>query len=246
MAPRPLVRAEPNGCHATRFLDTDELARLGRALDAREAQWPEAVAAICLLAVTGCRRSEVLNLRWRDIGANAIKLPVAQTGPRAVPLGETAGAPIYALPGKRRPEAYLFPRRAEGRGLGFSRTAGARSARTRSWANRGLHDLRHTAAQARSHVGQNLPRVGKLLGHRRHQTTAGYAHLADVHVVDAAEKVRNIIAGAMAVGAPVDTSLVVCPRKGFTSPAGGRRDCRTPYFREDSRPPCWGHREIEP
>ena len=53
--------------HLARFLDTDELARLGRALDAREAQWSEAVAAIRLLALTGCRRSEVLNLRWRDI-----------------------------------------------------------------------------------------------------------------------------------------------------------------------------------
>ena len=29
-----------------RFLDADELARLGRALDANEARWPEAVAAI--------------------------------------------------------------------------------------------------------------------------------------------------------------------------------------------------------
>ena len=46
-----------------RFLDADELARLGRALEAHEARWPEAVAAIRLLALTGCRRSEVLNLR---------------------------------------------------------------------------------------------------------------------------------------------------------------------------------------
>ncbi|MCY4097721.1 MAG: integrase, partial [Rhodospirillales bacterium] len=39
-----------------RFLDTDEMARLGRALDAHEARRPEAVAAIRLLALTGCRR----------------------------------------------------------------------------------------------------------------------------------------------------------------------------------------------
>ena len=54
--------------HFARFLDADELARLGRALDTGKAEWPEAVAAIRLLALTGCRRSEVLNLRWRDIG----------------------------------------------------------------------------------------------------------------------------------------------------------------------------------
>ena len=65
-----------------RFLDADELARLGRALDDREAQWPEAIAAIRLLALTGCRRSEVLNLRWRDIGPDAINLRDSKTGPR--------------------------------------------------------------------------------------------------------------------------------------------------------------------
>ena len=46
--------------------------------------------------------------------------------------------------------------------------------------------------------GENLPLVGKLLGHRRHRTTAGYAHLVDAHLVGAAEKVEHIIARAMA------------------------------------------------
>ena len=45
--------------------------------------------------------------------------------------------------------------------------------------------------------GENLPLVGKLLGNRRHSTTAGYAHLADIHLVETAEKVGSIIAGAM-------------------------------------------------
>ena len=62
------------------FLDIEELARLGRTLDAHEARWPEAVAAIRLLTLTGCRRNEVLNLRWRDIGAEAINLPDSKTG----------------------------------------------------------------------------------------------------------------------------------------------------------------------
>ena len=78
------IRKNPRN-NIARFLDADELARLGRALDARKPRWPEAVAAIRLLALTGCRRSEVLNLRWRDIGGDAINLPDSKTGPRAVP-----------------------------------------------------------------------------------------------------------------------------------------------------------------
>ncbi len=110
------IRRNP-GRNIARFLDAEELARLGRALDANEAPWPETVAAVRLLALTGCRRSEVLNLRWRNIGADALNLDDSKTGPRAVPLGEAARALIEALPGPRDPDACLFPRHAEGRGV---------------------------------------------------------------------------------------------------------------------------------
>ena len=42
--------------------------------------------------------------------------------------------------------------------------------------------------------GKNLPLVGKQLGHRRHNTTADYAHLADAHLVEAAEQIASRIA----------------------------------------------------
>ena len=155
-----------------RFLDTDGLERLGRALDAREAEWPEAVAAIRLLALTGCRRSEVLNRRWRDIGDDAIKVRDSKTGPRNVPLGKAARAHIAALPGARDPDAFLFPRYAEGRGQ-YSLIACWRAVCADAKLGRlRLHDLRHTMASQAVMAGENLPQVGKLLGHRRHRTKA--------------------------------------------------------------------------
>ena len=190
------IRKNPRK-NVARFLDADELARLGCVLDANEARWPDTVAAIRLLALTGCRRSEVLNLRWRDIGADALNLSDSKTGRRSVPLGEAARAHIAALPGARDPGAFVFPRHAEGKGLWVLtncwRTvcADARLGRLR------LHDLRHTAASQAIMAGENLPLVGKLLGHRRHRTTAGYAHLDDAHLVEAAEKVGTLIAEAM-------------------------------------------------
>ena len=180
-----------------RFLDAEELARLGRALDANEAHWPQAVAAIRLLALTGCRRSEVLNLRWRDIGTDAINLPDSKTGPRAVPLGEAARAHIAALSGARDPDAFLFPRHAEGKGLWVLTNCWRTACANAKLGRLRLHDLRHTAASQAVMAGENLPLVGKLLGHRRHETTAGYAHLADGHLVEAAEKVGSVIARAM-------------------------------------------------
>ena len=180
-----------------RFLDTDELARLGRALDAHEARWPEAVAAIRLLALTGCRRSEVLNLRWRNIGADALNLEDSKTGPRAVPLGKAARALIETLPGARDPDAFLFPRHAEGRGIWILTNCWRTACADAKLGRLRLHDLRHTAASQAVMAGETLPLVGKLLGHRRHRTTAGYAHLDDAHLVEAAEKVGGCIAKSM-------------------------------------------------
>ena len=172
-----------------RFLDADELARLGRTLDANEARWPEAVAAIRLLALTGCQRSEVLNLRWRDIAEDAINLGDSKTGPRAVPLGETAWAHVTALSGARKADAFLFPRHAEGKGI-WVLTAGGRPAPM-------LGSAYYTAVSQTVMAGENLPLVSKLLGHRRHRTTVGYAHPADVYLVEVAEKVGTNVASAM-------------------------------------------------
>ena len=145
-----------------RFLDADELARLGRALDAHEAQWPEAVAAIRLLALTGCRRSEVLNLRWRDIGADAINLRDAKTGPRAVPLGEAVREHIEALPGELMANAFLFSRYAEGRGQYSLATCWRTVCADATLGRLRLHDLRHTAASHAVMSGEDLPLVGLL------------------------------------------------------------------------------------
>lgn len=48
-------------------------------------------------------------------------------------------------------------------------------------------------------TGENLPLVGKLLRRKRHRTWAGCAYLLDGHLVRAAEKVGNIVAGAMVI-----------------------------------------------
>ena len=50
-----------------RFLTPEELRRLGRVLRDAEADssvWPPAIAALRLLVLTGCRKSESLTLRW--------------------------------------------------------------------------------------------------------------------------------------------------------------------------------------
>ncbi len=60
-----------------------------------------------------------------------------------------------------------------------------------------LPDLCHTTASHAIMSGENLTLVGTLLGHLRHRTTADYAHLADGHLIEAAERIGAIITEAM-------------------------------------------------
>ena len=115
-----------------RFLDADELAQLGRALEKHEARWPEAVAAIRLLALTGCRRGKVLDLRWRDIDPDAPNLTDSKTGAArgAARRGRPRTSGRSSATATRTPSCCRTMRAV--RATIRSGTACARSARTQS------------------------------------------------------------------------------------------------------------------
>lgn len=79
----------------TRFLSHEEVRRLHRALDryahARPSRARQA-DIIRLLLLTGCRKSEIVTLRWQDVDGDAINLADAKTGPRRVVLNAPARA----------------------------------------------------------------------------------------------------------------------------------------------------------
>ena len=74
-----------------RFLTREELARLGAALRVAPAERlasTHAAAAIRLLVLTGCRRNEILGLRWDDLNfeTGEMRLSDSKTGTRMLPL----------------------------------------------------------------------------------------------------------------------------------------------------------------
>ena len=78
-----------------RFLSETELAKLADALARLEAEHrlsPTAAAAIRLLLLSGCRKSEILSLRWEwvDIERGVLRLPDSKTGAKVVPLAAAA------------------------------------------------------------------------------------------------------------------------------------------------------------
>lgn len=56
-----------------------------------------------------------------------------------------------------------------------------------------IHDLRNSFASRALAPEESLPMIGKLLGHRRAQTTARYAHLARESVKEAAARIAASI-----------------------------------------------------
>ena len=60
-----------------------------------------------------------------------------------------------------------------------------------------IHDLRHSFASRALALGESLTMIGKLLGHRKVQTTARYAHLARESVKTSAARIAESIAADM-------------------------------------------------
>ena len=89
------------GCE--RFLSEEEFRRLGRVLGEVEAEGKvcaSAVAAFRLLMLTGCRRNEILTLRWADVDLEAgeIQLRDAKTGARSVAISPAARRVLAGIP----------------------------------------------------------------------------------------------------------------------------------------------------
>ena len=184
-----------------RFLTDEEFRRLGGALkDADGSVWPPALAAIRLLMLTGCRRSEILNLRWDDVDhtAGELRLRDAKTGPRMVPLTTPA---LRVLDGIARSEGnpWVFPGR-NGASRPLNLTAYWERIRARAGLDDArIHDLRHSYASRALALGEGLSAIGKLLGHSKVSTTARYAHLMRDAEKAAAARVGD------SIGAHLDT-----------------------------------------
>jgi integrase len=206
-----------------RFLNTDELTRLGDSL--REAETigipynvdetnpnskhapaqvnrrtiidPYAAAAIRILLFTGARLREILHLKWEhiDFERGLLLLPDSKTGRKTIVLNAPALATLADL---ERVGSFV---------IAGSQPNNPRADLNRPWRSvvrrAGLvgvrvHDLRHTHASFGAGAGFGLPIIGKLLGHTQAATTQRYAHLDVDPLRRASEAIGGLIAQALA------------------------------------------------
>ena len=80
-----------------RFLSPEEYRRLGMALERHEGEYPFHTAALRLLLLTGCRKSEIVTLEWRFYRDGHLFLRDSKTGPFFFP------GPVGAMRGHMVP-----------------------------------------------------------------------------------------------------------------------------------------------
>jgi len=179
-------------------LDANGYRALGKAVEAADARtepW-QAVAAIRLLALTGCRKGEILKLRLSevDVSAHCLRLGETKTGESMRVLGEAALRVLKAAmnrPG-RAMSAYVFPGRDprkpfNGLGGAWSRIVGD---------GYSPHSLRHAFASACDELDLSELTIAMLLGHasaKTGSTTRGYISRPDAVLLAAADKVSRHI-----------------------------------------------------
>ncbi len=181
-----------------RFLTAKELARLGKVLAAEQAENPLAVAATRLLIFTGCRKTEILSLRWSsvDFDHGCLRLRDSKSGEKVVMLGAPALEILAGIP-RIDDGPYVLPAtRGGGHFVGLPK-AWVRIRNKAKLVDVRLHDLRHSFVSVGVSAGLGLPIIGKLVGHSDPRTTQQYAHIADDPARSAAEKISGSIAAQL-------------------------------------------------
>ncbi len=185
----------PKEENAARFLTESELKSVLDHLNTLKSP-PEhafSIAILQLLIYTGCRRSEIEKLRWSEVSLEDERLYLAntKTGQRHVPLNSRA----VSILKKQCPfegKDFVFPSLTKD-GSHYQGTDKLwRRVRTKlNLPGVRMHDLRHSYASLLARDGTSLQVIGKILGHKKVETTQRYAHLVDDEVRLANERAVN-------------------------------------------------------
>lgn len=153
---------------------------------------------IRLLALTGCRRSEIIGLRWAEIDfdGSCLRLAESKEGYSIRPVG----LPVLEFLEERRPYAdgdYVFT------GLRNSPVFGAfphqwdRIFKGSALDGVTAHVLRHSFASLANDLGFTEVTIAALVGHAKGSVTSKYIHTLDTTLVMAADTIAGYIQGLM-------------------------------------------------
>ena len=176
-----------------RYLSNIEKSKL---LDVcAKSESPYLYPVIMIALTTGGRRSEIMNLEWRDIDFKRDRIiyrDTKNTETRSVPMVDTVKIELKKLRSVPRIDTpYVFPRKDGLKPLEIKKHW------LKAFEEAGLkdfkfHDLRHTAASYLAMSGSSLLEIAQILGHKTMDMVKRYAHLTDNHTAMAVGRMNKM------------------------------------------------------
>ncbi|MGD9638280.1 MAG: tyrosine-type recombinase/integrase [Alphaproteobacteria bacterium] len=190
------------------FLTIEEIEALGGALREakRLAKNKTVIDAVKLLLLTGCRRNEVLTLKWEyvDFKNKCFRFPDTKTGKQTRPFGQGALNLLLELESHKKSE-WVFPSSDNVKHLvGLPRTfksicsmQDVETSEPFLTKEISLHTLRHSFASVAADMGFTELTIAGLLGHSLGGVTNRYSHNVDSSLISAADKISLRIENAL-------------------------------------------------
>lgn len=149
------------------------------------------------IALTGCRRSEMIRLMWTeaDTGASCLRLAESKEGASIRPIGLPV---VEYLEERRKTQTgrYVFPGpRAEDAAFGGFPNHWKQIFKNSPLADVTPHVLRHSFASIANDLGFTEVTIAALVGHAKGSVTSKYIHTLDTALIMAADTISGYIQG---------------------------------------------------
>lgn len=167
----------PEPPHRIRFLSREEYGRLIEACD------PAMQKLVKVAVATGLRKSNLLNLDWREVDLSSSRITVTIKGDKLHCIRMTPEVRAALTSGQDRTGQVFDTRNFRRRWNRAVRAAGLENFR--------FHDLRHTFASWARMAGADLADICEALGHSNIAVTMRYAHIEPEHHVTAFDRVSG-------------------------------------------------------
>ena len=184
-----------------RRLTEDEYRALGEMLrKASETdKYQMTVDIIRQIALTGCRRSEIIGLMWAEVdtGASCLRLADSKEGASIRPVGLPV---VEYLEAQRKMQvgSYVFPGpRAEDGAFGSFPNHWKQIFKNSPLADITPHVLRHSFASIANDLGFTEVTIAALVGHSKGSVTSKYIHTLDTALIMAADTISGYIRGLL-------------------------------------------------
>jgi integrase len=188
----------------TRRLSPAEYRALGLVIAQAEQHgesWQAATAAR-LLALTGLRLGEVINLQWSEVdeAGGCFRLSDTKEGASTRPIGRRAFELLEAVP-RVEGSPYVLPATRGNGHYGGLPHAFRRMAKRAGLSDVTAHTLRHSFASTAGDLDYAEATIAAMLGHAAGSVTGRYVHRLDSVLIAAASRVAARIDAAMYGGA---------------------------------------------